>query len=111
MREVPNAVVRDLLLTGRSLGARRAHELGLVSQIVRKGEGLNVAREVASQSSRFAPQVVAAAKAFMKPSLEAELEREKALFVSMFADGRVARALAEFDASTERMPYLPTGEP
>ena len=28
-RDVGNAVVRDLLLTGRSLSARRAHELGL----------------------------------------------------------------------------------
>jgi enoyl-CoA hydratase/carnithine racemase len=109
-REVPNAVIRDLLLTGRSLGARRAHELGLVSQVVQRGEGLNVAREVAAQSARFAPEVVAAAKAFMKPIPHAELEREKALFLSMFADGRVARALAEFDASTDRMPYLPGGE-
>jgi len=109
-REVPNAVVRDLLLTGRSLGARRAYELGLVSQVVQRGEGLNVAREVAAQSARFAPEVVAAAKTFMKRIPEAELEREKALFLSMFADGRVARALAAFDASTERMPYLPSGE-
>jgi enoyl-CoA hydratase/carnithine racemase len=109
-RELPNAVIRDLLLTGRSLGARRAYELGLVSQVVRRGEGLNVAREVAAQSARFAPEVVASAKAFMKPIPTAELEREKALFLSMFADGRVARALAAFDASTEKMPYLPAGE-
>jgi len=108
-REVPNAVIRDLLLTGRSLGARRAYELGLVSQVVQRGEGLNVARDVAAQSARFAPEVVASAKAFMKPIPHDELEREKALFLSMFADGRVARALAEFDASTERMPYLPSG--
>lgn len=107
-REAPNAVIRDLLLTGRSLGARRAHELGLVSQVVRRGEGLHVAREVAAQSARFAPEVVRAAKAFMKPIPRAELEREKALFLAMFEDGRVARALAAFDASAERMPYLPT---
>lgn len=109
-REVPNAVIRDLLLTGRSLGARRAHELGLVSQVVQRGEALNVAREVALQSTRFAPEVVASAKAFMKRVPEAEIEREKALFLSMFADGRVARALASFDASTEKMPYLPGGQ-
>jgi enoyl-CoA hydratase/carnithine racemase len=110
-RELPNAVIRDLLLTGRSLGARRAYELGLVSQVVRKGEGLAVAREVAAQSARFASPVVATAKAFMKRVPEAELEREKELFLSLFADGRVARALASFDASTEKMPYLPSGEP
>ena len=81
-REVPNAVVRDLLLTGRSLGARRAYELGLVSQVVQRGEGLNVAREVAAQSARFAPEVVAAAKAFMKP-IPGRSEREKALLVDV----------------------------
>jgi len=52
---------------------------------------------------------VASAKAFMKPIPMAEIEREKALFLSMFDDGRVARALAAFDASTEKMPYLPAG--
>lgn len=109
-REVPNGVVRDLLLTGRSLGARRAHELGLVSQVVQRGQGLEVAREVARQATRFAPEVVAAAKAFAKPIPQAELAREKALFLSLFADGRVARSLASFDASTEKMPYLPGGE-
>jgi len=46
----------------------------------------------------------------MKPIPTADLEREKALFLSMFADGRVARALAAFDASTEKMPYLPAGD-
>jgi enoyl-CoA hydratase/carnithine racemase len=110
-REVPNAVIRDLLLTGRSLGARRAHELGLVSQLVQRGEALNVARDVAAQSARFAPEVVSTAKAFMKKIPEAELEREKQLFLSMFEDGRVMRALAAFEASTEKMPYLPGGEP
>jgi enoyl-CoA hydratase/carnithine racemase len=110
-REVSNAVIRDLLLTGRSLGARRAHELGLVSQLVQRGEALNVARDVAAQSARFAPEVVATAKAFIKKVPKAELEREKQLFLAMFEDGRVARALAAFDASTEKMPYLPGGAP
>lgn len=109
-RELPNAVVRDLMLTGRSLGARRAGELGLVSQVVQRGEALTVAREVAQQSARFAPDVVRSAKRFMKPVPIAELEAEKQLFVELFAHPRVERALAGFAASEELMPYLPSGE-
>jgi enoyl-CoA hydratase/carnithine racemase len=110
MRELPNAVVRDLLLTGRSLGARRAGELGLVSQVVQRGEALTVAREVAQQSARFAPDVVRSAKAFMKRAPSAELAEEKERFLELFAHERVAKALAGFAASEELMPYLPSGD-
>ena len=44
-RDCGNALVRDLLLSGRSLGAARAHELGLVSQLVPRGEALAAARQ------------------------------------------------------------------
>jgi enoyl-CoA hydratase/carnithine racemase len=110
MRAVPAPVARDLVLSGRSLGARRAGELGLVSQVVRKGEALGVGRELAAQSARFAPEVVRKAKAFMKRIPRAELAEEKALFLEMFAHGRVERALAGFASSTDTMPYLPSGE-
>jgi enoyl-CoA hydratase/carnithine racemase len=109
-RALPAPVARDLLLTGRSLGARRAGELGLVSQVVRKGDAVAVARDVAAQSARFAPDVVQKAKAFMKRIPEAELAEEKRLFLELFAHGRVERALAGFASSTEAMPYLPSGE-
>ena len=36
-RDVGNAVVRDLLLTGRSLSAARAHAVGVTSQLVGRG--------------------------------------------------------------------------
>jgi enoyl-CoA hydratase/carnithine racemase len=105
-REVPNAVVRDLILTGRSIGARRAGELGLVSQVVARGEALNVARDVAKQAARFEPGVVASAKAFMKPLPVEALREEKRRFLQMFAEPRVVEALRRFAASEDVMPYL-----
>src|SRR5271168_2490438 len=48
-RDVGNGVVRDLLLTGRSINTTRAHSAGLVSQVVGEGEGKTAARAVAAQ--------------------------------------------------------------
>jgi enoyl-CoA hydratase/carnithine racemase len=106
-RELPNAVVRDLILTGRSLGAKRAGELGLISQVVARGEALNVARGVARQAARFDAEVVASAKAFMKPIPRAELREEQRRFIEMFASPRVVEALHRFVESEDVMPYLP----
>ena len=106
-REVGNAVIRDLIFTGRSFNAKKAHELGLVSQVVARGEALAVAREVAAQAARFEPQVQAAAKAFIKQVPEQALAQEKALFLELFAQPRVVEALRRFVASEDAMPYLP----
>jgi enoyl-CoA hydratase/carnithine racemase len=106
-RELPNAVVRDLLLTGRSLNAKRAHELGLVSQLVAPGAALAAARIAARQVTNFAGVVSARAKAFAKPLLLQELAAERELFMAMIAEPRVYAALADFVARTDPMPYLP----
>ena len=106
-REVPNAVVRDLLMTGRSLSAARAHDLGLVSQLVAPGQALATARAAAKAACAFDREVQAQAKAFIKPLLHAELAAERALFLQMLQKPRVRAALAEFVARTDPMPYLP----
>jgi enoyl-CoA hydratase/carnithine racemase len=106
-RDLGNAVVRDLLLTGRSLGAERAHAVGLVSQLVGDGQALGVARRVAEQMARFEPSTVRVAKRFMKPIPKDELSEEKGLFCHLFLSHTVSRALARFDAATDAMPYLP----
>ncbi len=108
-REVPNALIRDLLLTGRSINAKRAAALGLVSQLVAKGEALGVAREVARQAARFDAEVVASAKAFVKPLPRGELLEEKRRFLELFAQPRVCEALRRFVESDDKMPYLPPG--
>jgi enoyl-CoA hydratase/carnithine racemase len=107
-REVPNAVVRDLLLSGRTLNAKRAHELGLVSQLVAPGQALVAARALARQSGLFDRAAAARAKAFVKPCLAAELAAEKELFLELFASPSVQAALADFVGRTDAMPYLPT---
>ena len=39
-RDLGNAIVRDLLLTGRSINATKAQAAGLVSQLAAEGESL-----------------------------------------------------------------------
>ena len=106
-REVSNGVVRDMLMTGRSLNAARAHAVGLVSQLVAAGHALNAARSAARQACLFEREVQALSKAFMKPLLHDELAAERKLFMHMIAQPRVLAALADFVARRDPMPYLP----
>jgi len=106
-RDLGNAIVRDLLLTGRSMSATRAHEVGLVSQLVGRGEALGVARLVAEQATRFDAATIRRAKAFTKPLPREELDREKDLFVEMIGSPAVERALHKFVTSDDVRPYLP----
>jgi enoyl-CoA hydratase/carnithine racemase len=106
-REVPNGVVRDLLMTGRSMNAARAHAVGLVSQLVAPGQALAAARSAARQACSFDREVQAHAKAFTKPLLLDELAAERKLFMHMIAQPRVIAALSDFAARRDPMPYLP----
>jgi enoyl-CoA hydratase/carnithine racemase len=106
-RDVGNALVRDLLLTGRSIGAERALAAGLVSQVVAEGQALRAARATAAQAAKFDPKTIAAAKRFAKPLPEAELKREMDLFLELFARPVVQDALRKFVDDRGPMPYLP----
>lgn len=108
-REVPNAVIRDLLLTGRSINARKAGALGLVSQVTAPGEGLHVARQAARQAARFDAEALRATKSFIKPLPRRELEDEKARFLRLCRRPQVREALRRFVESRDAMPYLPQG--
>ena len=66
-RDLGNAVVRDLLLTGRSINATKAQAVGLVSQVVAEGDALRVARSTAAQVKKFDRETAVAAKQFIKP--------------------------------------------
>ena len=61
-RDLGNAVVRDLLLTGRSFNSNKAQQIGLVSQVVAEGEALKVARATAAQTGKFDRNTAAAAR-------------------------------------------------
>lgn len=106
-RDVGNSTVRDLLLTGRSLSAARAYELGLVSQLAGRGEALAVARQLARQATRFDGATVAAAKAFAKPLPAEQLQRERELFMRLFASPQVQEALRRFVGRSDALSYLP----
>lgn len=106
-RDVGNGVVRDLLLTGRSLNAKKAQTLGLVSQMVAQGKHVDVARATAKQATRFDPDAAATCKAFMKPVPYAELEAEKQHFKRLVLRPQVEAALKKFVESTDLRPYLP----
>jgi enoyl-CoA hydratase len=106
-RDLGNAFIRDLLLTGRSVNASRAHAVGLVAQLAAEGESLRVARSTAAQILKFDPGARFAAKKFIKPIPYEELRREIDLFCELFARPAVMAALKKFVESTDAMPYLP----
>src|ERR1700688_3923473 len=97
-RDVGNAFVRDLLLTGRSVNAARAQAVGLVAQL---------AASTAPQISKFDAVVRAAAKKFIKPIPHEDFRREIDLFCELFARPAVDAGLRKFVESTDAQPYLP----
>lgn len=106
-REVGNAVVRDLLLTGRSINAARANAVGLVAQLAGEGRALELARMTAAQAGKFDAATRIAAKRFMKPLPREELRREIDIFCDLFTRPAVEAGLRKFVESTAAMPYLP----
>src|ERR1700733_11205805 len=66
-RDLGNAVVRDLLLTGRSIQASKAQAVGLVSQVAGEGDALRVARTTAAQVAKFDRGATIAANNFINP--------------------------------------------
>jgi enoyl-CoA hydratase/carnithine racemase len=106
-RDVGNAFIRDLLLTGRSVNASRAHAVGLIAQVAAEGEALRVARSTAAQIAKFDATTRLAAKSFTKSVPREELRREIDLFCELFARPAVMDALRKFVESTDAMPYLP----
>ena len=106
-RDLGNAVVRDLLLTGRSFNATKAQQIGLVSQVVSEGEAVWAARATAAQIGKFDRQTAIVAKRFIKPIPEEELRREVDIFCELFARPVVQAGLRKFVESTDAQPYLP----
>jgi enoyl-CoA hydratase/carnithine racemase len=106
-RDLGNAVVRDLLLTGRTIGAEKAAAVGLVSQVVGEGNALSVARRTAAQLGKFDRGTSATAKEFIKPIPHEELRREIEIFCELFTRPAVSEGLRKFVENTGPLPYLP----
>jgi enoyl-CoA hydratase/carnithine racemase len=106
-RDIGNAVVRDLLLTGRSFNVTKAQQVGLVSQVVSEGQAPAVARATARQLAKFDRATAAAAKKFLKPIPYEELRREIDIFCRLFTQPAVEKGLKNFVESCDAQPYLP----
>jgi enoyl-CoA hydratase/carnithine racemase len=106
-RDLGNAVVRDILLTGRSINASKALGVGLVSQVVAEGMALAVARLTAAQIRKFDRATRIAAKQFAKPIPYAELRQEIEVFCQLLARPAVEEGLRKFVESSDALPYLP----
>ncbi len=106
-REVPNAVIRDLLFSGRSIRASRAHELGWVAQLVNNGQGLTTARRLALQSAKFDRETIAQSKHFAKPHPKERLHQEKQTFLNLAQRPALKKALQKFTNNNTPHPYLP----
>ncbi len=106
-RDVGNAIVRDLLLTGRSMNASRALARGLVSQMSAEGQALQLARSTAAQIGKFDRGASAEAKRLLKPIPRDELRMEIEVFCELFARPAVMEGLRKFVESTDAQPYLP----
>lgn len=106
-REVGNGIVRDLLLTGRSINAKKALQIGLASQMVSQGNGLRAALSTARQATKFDREAAMTCKRFMKPLPVAELAEEKEHFVRLAMRPILKLALEKFVESDDVMPYLP----
>src|SRR5579872_113294 len=106
-RDIGNAVVRDLLLTGRSFNATKAQQIGLVSQVVSEGEALRAARATGAQIAKFDRGTSAAAKQFIKPIPHDELRKEIEIFCDLFSRPAVQAGLKKFVESKDAQPYLP----
>ncbi|MGC1831048.1 MAG: enoyl-CoA hydratase/isomerase family protein [Candidatus Acidiferrales bacterium] len=106
-RDLGNALVRDLLLTGRSINADKALSAGLVSQVAAEGGALRAARATAAQVAKFDRETAVAAKRFIKPLPREELRREIEIFCELFMRPAVEAALRKFVESADVLPYLP----
>ncbi len=86
-RQIPWAVAMELLLTGDSIDAARAYEVGLVNRVVPAGYVLDAAMEVAERICRNGPLAVHTSKeiAVRALGLESGFVLEKALAAKVFA--------------------------
>jgi enoyl-CoA hydratase/carnithine racemase len=106
-RDLGNGIVRDLLLTGRSINATKAQTAGLVCQIAAEGEVLKLARTAAAQIKKFDRATSIAAKKFIKPIPYSELRQEIEIFCELFTKPAVEAGLGKFVESADAHPYLP----
>jgi enoyl-CoA hydratase len=80
----------DMILTGRSIDAATALQIGLVSRVVAVDQLMNEARAVAAEIKKLSPFAVKAAKVAIQQSfrrdLDDDIEEERRLFALCLVD-------------------------
>lgn len=106
-RDARNGIVRDLLLTGRSINAHKALAAGIVSEVTPEGGALELARSMAAQIKTLDAAARIAARRLIKPIPHDELHREIKIFSQLFSQPAVMEGLRKFVESASLLPYLP----
>ncbi len=89
VRRFGAGVVRRMALFGEQFSARHALDLGLVDQVVPKGDGLAAAREVAARVCRRAPLATELTKMLVNAAEAEERERVVEALAGALAAGSV----------------------
>jgi methylglutaconyl-CoA hydratase len=76
LRQIGEKHARDLLLTGRIIGADEAHRIGLINEIVPPGRLIDRARELASQLMENSPASLISTKRLLSDHARAELDSQ-----------------------------------
>lgn len=101
-RLIPEAVAMDLLLTGKSIDAARAYEVGLVSEVVPLEALRDRAQSVAEQIARNAPLAVRLTRSVVRRGADmglfAALELERAAFRRVLLTKDLYRGIEAFKA-------------
>jgi len=92
-RQVGEKIARDLLLTGRILGAEEAHRIGLVTEILPADRLLERAREIAETLIANSPESIRLTKGLLRRCAEGEIDRELELAV---VENAAIRATPDF---------------
>ena len=99
-RAVGKAKAMEMILTGRSIDAREAERLGMVSLVVPAEEAVDRALELAGRIATMPPLAVRAAKAAVNAATELPLgeglAREQGLFFGLFATDDQKEGMAAF---------------
>ena len=99
-RLVGPAFAKELIFTGRRIGAKEAREIGLVNRVVPEGEALSAAKELAAEIAANAPLAVRHAKAATNRAMDVDLisglEYEADQFALLFATEDAREGMAAF---------------
>jgi enoyl-CoA hydratase/carnithine racemase len=79
---------KRLILCGERISAEKAEQIGLVEEVVAKGESLNVALALAKKAAKQSPSSVSACKSLIQMgrdgSINSALPLEREKFVALF---------------------------